>query len=464
MNRLEIKLKQHTPLIHFQHDQEGATLRASEVKPKLDRFVLTRLGKDNYDEISGEEFDKVASLYEKSSQGKDFNDLSRSLQEQEVGKYLASQMKWFIGKGEHHALNYKMRIEVSSSNEREEFLLASYLKQDIVNSMQQENINAVSNTPYFAQEKENGIIAKASYKKSEWDKIGKKGILERGTILLTIFCLDDTAGGALLKKVAEYIQSFFVSTNFGTRQSKGFGCFTVTEIRLNGGNPLTLKNDVSLIKENFLFVYKKTIYGNGANRITNIFSTINNEYKITKSGKTTPKPYVKSKMMLYAGENDLGWDKKYIKSKTDGTFRSTNGQEYHLKCSPENKKSSYANRDDYKYFRAMLGLAEQLEFQLANPPEGKSSNKMIVKICHPDISRYQSPLLFKVIDNDIYLVGNRVSVQMLNKTFNLTVTIQGDRDNKNVPIDNIKTPMKFSLLDFMRFAMKDKSLRYEQLK
>ena len=74
MNRLEIKLKQHTPLIHFQHDQEGATLRASEVKPKLDRFVLTRLGKDNYDEISGEEFDKVASLYEKSSQGKDFNE------------------------------------------------------------------------------------------------------------------------------------------------------------------------------------------------------------------------------------------------------------------------------------------------------------------------------------------------------------------------------------------------------
>lgn len=29
-----------TPMIHFQHDQKGATLRATEVKPKLDRYLL----------------------------------------------------------------------------------------------------------------------------------------------------------------------------------------------------------------------------------------------------------------------------------------------------------------------------------------------------------------------------------------------------------------------------------------
>jgi len=49
MNRLTIKLRQHTPLIHFQHDQVGATLRATEVKPKLDKFILTQLGNGNYD-------------------------------------------------------------------------------------------------------------------------------------------------------------------------------------------------------------------------------------------------------------------------------------------------------------------------------------------------------------------------------------------------------------------------------
>jgi hypothetical protein len=46
MYKLEVKLKQHTPLIHFQHDQEGATLRASEVKPKLDRFITDKLSEE----------------------------------------------------------------------------------------------------------------------------------------------------------------------------------------------------------------------------------------------------------------------------------------------------------------------------------------------------------------------------------------------------------------------------------
>jgi hypothetical protein len=39
---LKVKLKQHTPIIHFQWDQEGATLRATEVKPKLDKFLIKK--------------------------------------------------------------------------------------------------------------------------------------------------------------------------------------------------------------------------------------------------------------------------------------------------------------------------------------------------------------------------------------------------------------------------------------
>lgn len=43
-NTLTITLKQHTPIIHFQHDQEGATLRATEVKPKLDKYLIEKKG------------------------------------------------------------------------------------------------------------------------------------------------------------------------------------------------------------------------------------------------------------------------------------------------------------------------------------------------------------------------------------------------------------------------------------
>lgn len=37
-----IVLKQKTPIIHFQYDEQGASLRATEVKPKLDRYIRVR--------------------------------------------------------------------------------------------------------------------------------------------------------------------------------------------------------------------------------------------------------------------------------------------------------------------------------------------------------------------------------------------------------------------------------------
>ena len=52
MKKITVELMQHTPMIHFQvrydqnqtlREQRGATLRASEVKPKLDRYLLLLL-------------------------------------------------------------------------------------------------------------------------------------------------------------------------------------------------------------------------------------------------------------------------------------------------------------------------------------------------------------------------------------------------------------------------------------
>lgn len=41
--KLKVQLEAQSPMIHFQYDQAGATLRASEVKPKLDRFLLNKM-------------------------------------------------------------------------------------------------------------------------------------------------------------------------------------------------------------------------------------------------------------------------------------------------------------------------------------------------------------------------------------------------------------------------------------
>jgi hypothetical protein len=76
MYKFEFTLKQHTPIIHFQHDQIGATLRASEVKPKLDRFLITRIGQGNYD----------------------------------AGISISTKKGWLVGNSDHPALDYKLKL------------------------------------------------------------------------------------------------------------------------------------------------------------------------------------------------------------------------------------------------------------------------------------------------------------------------------------------------------------------
>ena len=86
MYKLTFTLKQHTPIIHFQHEQEGATLRASEVKPKLDKFLIERL--------------QLTQVIQKDNKPV------------EVPKQQFA--KWF-NNSEHLSLNYKLRFAENNS-------------------------------------------------------------------------------------------------------------------------------------------------------------------------------------------------------------------------------------------------------------------------------------------------------------------------------------------------------------
>lgn len=73
-----IKLVQHTPMWHFQSQEAGCCLRASEVKPKLDRFIAEKSGKPyaalNYKmsfKISGEK--EIITDYLINHKGKKVN-------------------------------------------------------------------------------------------------------------------------------------------------------------------------------------------------------------------------------------------------------------------------------------------------------------------------------------------------------------------------------------------------------
>lgn len=49
--KLNYQLLQQTPMIHFQSDDMGATLRGSELKPKLDRFIRNRYSREHGEEV-----------------------------------------------------------------------------------------------------------------------------------------------------------------------------------------------------------------------------------------------------------------------------------------------------------------------------------------------------------------------------------------------------------------------------
>jgi hypothetical protein len=406
MYKLEVTLKQHTPLIHFQHDQEGATLRASEVKPKLDRFILTKLGEGNY----------------------------------EAGKSITGNKDWIKAKG---ALDYKMKISIDQNATLAEYMIVSYIKEKDKQSLEKNNINIITNSPYFAQEEKTKSIIQDI---KEWDIIEKKGILYNN-IILEIIGYDEI----LLKYISEIIQSFFLVNNFGTRKSKGFGCFEVINCSLNG-DIISIENNEELLKKYYKFVYKKQLNNSD---LQNIFQQINSDYKLIKSGRT--RPYAKSKLMLYGLKENHRWDKAFIKNKTDAVYETPDKNEYFLKDDhwEDRKELSESEENNCLFYRALLGLTERFEFLLENPPEKK--DKMIVTVkSNSGIERIPSPIQFKVIDQIIYLVGNDIPSEVLDKEFSFFVTIQGDETWKNDKIDkNLLTPSKFSLKEFMDYAMKN---------
>lgn len=192
MKTLTVTLKQHTPLIHFQHDQYGATLRASEVKPKLDRYILTKLGKGDY----------------------------------ETGRDVAKEKGWLIGKGTHPALDFKLQVRVKDA-----------IDISLQNKLNRERKHTTEDFPLLlanmgGRDSEEELVNFSMYK----------------TVYLEIFSLKDD----LCNKIKNYIPFFIAKTNFGQRSNKGFGSFTVTLMEDDKGkiSVNTLGDDPYIIPEN----------------------------------------------------------------------------------------------------------------------------------------------------------------------------------------------------------------------
>ncbi len=426
MYKLTITLKQHTPIIHFQHDQAGATLRASEVKPKLDKFIIEQMGG----------IDKIPK-------------------------------EWHISDN-NEALDYKMKINctlvdnkyflplASMPNNTKKTILETFIRTKI------KEIEILAPAPYFANEdKLDWNKRDSNYNSTKFEdlKIAVKSNKDLNGVI-TSFNED------LLKKINEHISLFFLLNNFGTRQNKGFGSFTVLTI-----NKVAIKIDDISYKENFLL--KSNVKSN------NIFKFISEEYQLIKSGKNH-NVYEKSELFKYYINIDIRWEKRHFKKFINiATNRINNKELFYKRINApidveKNTQIDYnawndKQNNDYKYIRALLGLAEQFEFTVFAEREGNKlinnnnenyadyNKKYLVSIEHKPktgmekIERFKSPIFIKVIDGFIYLAINDTYNKILNEEFKFDLKLKGDSNipTVNKTISPLFTPSFFDIKSFI---------------
>ena len=258
MEILKILLKQHTPLIHFQYKEHEATLRASEVKPKLDKYIVEQTGGGSYETVK--------------KQVKDANP------------------DWFIDKKGIYSLRYKMSIEPADTP----------LAKDIEGYFgykQSKKGYRPNPAPMFFGNMQSNDDSKRSYL--------KKGFSISNNLLLIIICKNQE----LFNLIIRHIYTFFIETNFGTRQSKGYGSFSIDFEEWK--RFLALKG----IYENPVISYPYfTVHGDHEV----LFTEMEWFYKAIRSGINDcfgkEQFYMKSLMFAYAKANKEQWEKKTIKS------------------------------------------------------------------------------------------------------------------------------------------------------
>lgn len=409
MEVIRIELKQHTPLIHFQPNEPGATLRASEVKPRLDKFIIAKVGGGDY----------------------------------EVGKnkIRKDHKEWLIPKDDVYALNYKMRIEAENVTVHNIEGYFGYNKKDkplpspmfFGNMQNEENGDTFIKKQFSLCEKLNLIIiSDPTYK------------IPKCPAHITPPS-NPTDNNSLDEFIRKHIEEFFLCSNFGTRQSKGYGSFTVTSI---DGEEVENQQNKKLP-----YPYFK-VKGN----VTKLFQEMELFYKAIRSGINQcwgQEFYLKSLMFAYAKREGLQWEKKTIKSVIYKDIINKKELENH----PDSDLLIYTSNpsEGFFLFKDCLGLSctESWLKPFVDRSELKYDKRHKITISKrsndPEtIQRMKSPITLKPVEqNDdsfrVYVIYQETDKNLLGKKFYISTT-----NNKELALTVFP---KFKVKEYMDFIV-----------
>lgn len=350
----DYKLVQHTPLIHFQHSEPHACLRATEVKPKLDRFLIEQLEKDDR-----------------------FGD----------GRW----KKWFVGDGSQQSFDYMMRITPNSE------------QVDRTQSIERAIARAEHRPPnaslheihknYF------GNMASGNNIQDTIRETFKESLFYKDGLTLTIRCFIPE----LLTFIDEHIRVFFMMHNFGTRQRKGFGSFTV-DISTKPNEP----KGFDLVGK-----YCPNAYYCKLDNDVNADALLDAVWVISaflRSGFNRGEGnYVRGFVFRYfqREKNPLANDKAFVKQQVLRNVynEATRGEHLH----------PYGNNVRYRYVRGLLGTNENSRFCRA--PNAHTPVYDIYTHSAEGIERFPSPLLFKPIGKFVFILPQKMPDEIFGSEF-----------------------------------------------
>lgn len=383
----EYKLVQHTPLIHFQHSEPHACLRATEVKPKLDRFLIEQLEKDDR-----------------------FGD----------GRW----KKWFVGDGSQQSFDYMMRITPNSE------------QVDRTQSIERAIARAEHRPPnaslheihknYF------GNMASGNNIQDTIRETFKESLFYKDGLTLTIRCFIPE----LLTFIDEHIRGFFMMHNFGTRQRKGFGSFTV-DISTEPNAP----KGFDLVGKYCPNAYYCKLDGNvSANALLNAVWVIsgflksgfnlNNNKKNKKENAASnirEKDYVRGFVFRYfqRGKNPLANDKAFVKQKVLLNVYD--------EATPGEHRRFYGNNVRYRYVRGLLGTNENSRF--CRNPNAHTPVYDIYTHSAEGVERFPSPLLFKPIGKFVFILPQKMPDEIFGSEFYILEKNQEDEYDRKATSD-----------------------------
>ena len=351
-------LKQYTPLIHFQSSHKGATIRASELKPKLDRFLI-KYAFDN--------------------------------DEQAYSSYLI--------KGKEFALDYKVSIIAHNTKV----------------------IPEVKNKTYFG-----------NMNKKPYDKDYRKTVMA-DMVEVRVFSYHTE----LISYIQKFFSSFLAIENFGTRQSKGFGSFYLSNEDKHYKPPKQALDDISSC-----YVYG--VYEELSS--LDIFAHVEVIYPLMKSGINYPDRYAKANDKNSKASYYRSFLFKYMYEKhsisNEKRFIKENFFDAKVRIEP--------NSHPKRYVRALLGVADGIMFR-DDQRRGRINYK------HQNIKRFKSPLTFKIIEDTLFIIAHS-NTMILDQTFKFT-------SKEPFISQNIKTPSDFDINDFLYSFVDDfNSLEVEKIK